>query len=226
MYVPSGRTRLVFMPRRTAAERHTDSAPPADLPDAPSGAVLIDALIALHHPVRRRIFETLTQEGPATVGDLARRLGLPVGSISHHLKPLHRAGFVVPAPELARDTRESWWRGVTRRLSWSSDRYTDGSVGRQVADTAERANLDYLTAAVVRWMRDRDTLPQEWRHGLASDTFLPATAAQMEDLAGRITALVERWTSEVRADAEEHPDAERRPVRMIARVFPSEPGSA
>ncbi|MFT4081617.1 MAG: helix-turn-helix domain-containing protein [Nocardioides sp.] len=187
--------------------------------------MLIDALMALHHPVRRRIFELLTNEGPAPVGDLARRLGIPVGSVSHHVKPLHRAGFVVPAPELARDTRESWWRGVNLRLSWSSDDYGVGSLGRQVTDAAERANLEYLTAATVRWMRDRDTLPPEWRDGLASDTFLPATPAQMEDLKERITTLVAQWTSEVRSDAEVHPDAERRPVRLIARVFPSEPGA-
>ncbi|HWC21637.1 MAG TPA: helix-turn-helix domain-containing protein [Flexivirga sp.] len=213
------------MPRRIAAERHTDSAPPDGLPELPEGAALIDALLALHHPVRRRIFEILTNDGSATVGQLAARLGIAVGSVSHHLKPMHKVGFIEPAPELARDTRESWWRGNKRRLSWSADDYADGSFARQVADAAERANLEYLNAATVQWMRTRDELPRQWREGLAHDNFVAATPAQMDDLKNRIVALTDEWTREVRADAVEHPDEERRPVRFIARVFPSEPGA-
>jgi DNA-binding transcriptional ArsR family regulator len=213
------------MPRRIAAERHTDSAPPDGLPELPEGAALVDALLAMHHPVRRRIFEILTNDGPATVGQLASRLGIAVGSVSHHLKPMHKVGFIQPAPELARDTRESWWRGKNRRLSWSNEDYADGSFARQVADAAERANLEYLNAATVQWMRTRDELPPEWREGLAHDNFVPATTEQMKDLKDRVDALTREWTSEVRADAEAHPDAERRPVRFIARIFPSEPGA-
>ncbi|WP_446664909.1 helix-turn-helix domain-containing protein [Flexivirga sp. B27] len=213
------------MPRRTAAERHTDSAPPNGLPAMPEGAALIDALLALHHPLRRRIYEILGNDGPATVGQLAARLDIAVGSVSHHLKPMHKVGFIEPAPELARDTRESWWRAHRRRLSWSTDDYEGGSFARQVADAAERANLEYLNAATVQWMRTRDELPIEWREGLATDNFDLATVAQMADLKSRLRDLIDQWSQEVRADAEQHPDEERRPVRFIARVFPSEPGA-
>lgn len=213
------------MPRKTAAERHLESAPPESPSELPGGAALIDALLALHHPVRRRMFEILTNEGPATVGQLASRLEIAAGSVSHHLKPMHRAGFVEPAPELARDTRESWWRGNNRRLSWSSQDYSGGSFARQVADAAERANLEYLNAATVHWMRTRDELPPRWREGLAHDNFVRATPAQMEQLKDRVIALTDEWTREVRGDAEDRPDAERRPVRFIARIFPSEPGA-
>ena len=213
------------MPRKTAAERHTDSAPIGEPPELPEGAALIDALLALHHPMRRRIYEILTKDGPATVGQLAARLGVAVGSVSHHLKPMHKVGFIEPAPELARDTRESWWRGNNRRLSWSNEDFAGGSFARQVADTAERANLEYLNAVTVRWMRTRHELPLEWREGLAHDNFVAATPAQMEDLKSRVTALTDAWTEEVRADGDAHPDADRRPVRFIARIFPSEPGA-
>ncbi|MFC6705365.1 helix-turn-helix domain-containing protein [Flexivirga alba] len=213
------------MPRKTAAERHTDSAPADEPPELPAGAALIDALLALHNPVRRRIYEILTNDGPATVGQLASRLDIAVGSVSHHLKPMHKVGFIEPAPGLARDTRESWWRGKNRRLSWSNEDYVDGSFARQVADAAERANLEYLNAATVQWMRTRDELPPQWREGLATDTFVPATPDQLEDLKQRVNTLSDEWSREVRADAGAHPDAERRPVRFIARVFPSEPGA-
>ncbi|NNG39002.1 helix-turn-helix transcriptional regulator [Flexivirga sp. ID2601S] len=213
------------MPRKTAAERHTDSAPEPEQSWPAEGAALIDALLAVHHPVRRRIYEVLTTDGPATVGGLAARLDLAVGSVSHHLKPLHKAGFVEPAPELARDTRESWWRGLHRRLSWSGDDYTAGSFARQVTDAAEWANFQHLNAATAAWMRGRHELPEVWREARASDTFVAATAEQLRDLGERVEAIAREWTDEVRADAELHPDAERRPVRFIARIFPSEPGA-
>ncbi len=61
--------------------------------------------MAFHHPTRRWLAELLEIEGPASVGQLAARTGLAVGSVSHHLKALHRTGFIEPAPDLARDTQ-------------------------------------------------------------------------------------------------------------------------
>ena len=86
---------LTVMPRKTALDRHRDSAP-TTTPGSESGSELVDVLIAFHHPTRRWLLEVLGVEGPATVGMLADRPGLAVGSISHHLKALtptrlHRA---------------------------------------------------------------------------------------------------------------------------------------
>ena len=120
------------MTRRTAELRHQDTAP-ARTPGAESGAELLDVLIAFHHPTRRWLCEVLSSEGPAKVGTLAARTGLAVGSVSHHLKALHRYGFVEPAPDLARDTRESWWRIAPRDLSWLAEDFTAGTMGRRVA---------------------------------------------------------------------------------------------
>ena len=83
------------MTRHTAEQRHRDSAPPR-APGHESGDDLVDVLMAFHHPTRRWLAELLWVEGPATVGRLAARTGLAVGSVSHHLKPLHR--FRLPLP--------------------------------------------------------------------------------------------------------------------------------
>ena len=48
---------------------------------------------ALADPTRRRILEHLVA-GPASAGDLARRLGLPRVNVSHHLSVLAAAGLV------------------------------------------------------------------------------------------------------------------------------------
>ncbi|WP_170226687.1 ArsR/SmtB family transcription factor [Rudaeicoccus suwonensis] len=213
------------MPRRTAAERHTDSAPADDLVWPPEGTALVDALVALHHPVRRRLYEMLTQDDPTTVGVLAACLGVAPGSVSHHLKVLHRAGFVEPAPELARDTRESWWRGLRRRLSWSTRAYAEGSGARAVAELAEWANLDHHTRAVTAWISGRENLPPEWRDlGLSDDNLVRATPEQFGELSERLQQVTQEWSDAVREDAQLNPEAPRRSVRVLVRAFPSEPG--
>ena len=58
---------------------------------------------------------------------------------------------------------------------------------------------------------------------MATDTLAAATAAQMGELSRRFTAIVVEWSEECRADVEVHPDVERLPVRVSARVFPSGP---
>jgi hypothetical protein len=215
------------MARKPAAERHLDSTPAAEADWPPSGGDMIDALIAVHHPARRRLYEILTIDGPANVGQLAQRTGLAVGSVSHHLKRLHRTGFVLPAPELASDSRQSWWRGVRRRLSWSADDFLPGSVARDIADVAERNNLEHHTRTIVAWMRDRSGYPEPWDGlGLSTDSLNRVTVEQFEELQRQLEAVVSAWQQSCWADAEERPDVDRMPVRTILRAFPSDPGAA
>jgi DNA-binding transcriptional ArsR family regulator len=198
--------------RRTAAERHLDSAPrPA--PERDPSDELAELLMAFHHPIRRWLTELLGVEGPANVGQLAARTGLAVGSVSHHLKVLHGQDLIEPAPELARDTRESWWRLKPRSMTWSVEDFDEGTLGRRVAQTAEAENLRFQVRAMQGWRTAANSV----------DTYVPATEAQVRDFARRLSRLVREWSDECMADAAERPGVERRPVRAIARVFPSEP---
>jgi DNA-binding transcriptional ArsR family regulator len=185
---------------------------------------MIDVLVALHHPTRRWLAELLWTEGPASVGRLAARTGLAVGSVSHHLKPLYRQGLIEPAPELARDTRESWWRATSRSISWSVEDFEPGSLGRRVAEQAEVENFRYQVRAVQQWLREMAQAPSSWRRAAgATDSLARATAEQTADLHRRLDAVLTAWTTEVKADQERHPDAERRTVRTLIRCFPSRP---
>jgi hypothetical protein len=211
---------LTHMPRKTADDRHRDSAP-TSTPGSESGSELVDVLIAFHHPTRRWLLEVLGVDGPATVGMLAGKTGLAAGSISHHLNSLHRYGFIEPAPELARDTRESWWRAVPRRLTWSADDFAPGTADRRIADSAEAENFKHQVRAIRQWVADeRDGDP--WREQASStDTMCRATEAQLADLGQRLDDLLTTWADECSADRDEDPDAERRMIRVISRAFPS-----
>jgi DNA-binding transcriptional ArsR family regulator len=206
------------MPRRTADQRHADSAPTEPLQQQrPTAATLA----ALHHPVRAALHRLLELEGPAPVGVLAARRGLAPGSASHHLKVLHRAGLVEPAPELARDTRESWWRGVPVRMTWSTEDFPRGSADHAQAVAAERAVYAEQVAALDAWQRRRMGPGDAWsRAGRASETSVMATREQLDDLGRRITDLLVTWSDECRADREHRPGAVRRPVIAFAHTFP------
>jgi predicted ArsR family transcriptional regulator len=204
------------MPRRTADERHQVA--------ADTTHELIDVLVALHHPTRRWLVELLWVEGPATVGRLAARTGLAVGSVSHHLKPLHRQGFIEPAPELARDTRESWWRVTPRSFRWSVDDFAPGTLGRRIAGQAEAENFRHQVRATKQWLKELPEATAEWRQAAGStDSLVNATVEQLADLHRRLGAVLEEWTTECMDDERQRPEAERRHVRALIRCFPSKP---
>lgn len=207
------------MPRRTAAVRHHDSTP-----DPGAETQLIDVLIAIHHPTRRWLAELLWIEGPATVGMLAARTGLAVGSISHHLKTLHRHGFAEPAPELARDTRQSWWRGLPRRLTWSVDDFAPASPAGQIARSAEAENFRHQVRAVQQWFEVAGDASTEVRRlALSTDAYAPATPEEAEELTTALNDLLVSWSKRCREQAAAEPEVDRIPVRVFARVFPSKP---
>ena len=216
------------MARRTAAQRHLDSAPRRsagqESGDQESGDDLLDLLMAFHHPTRRWLAELLEMEGPASVGRLAGRTGLAVGSVSHHLKALHRHGFIEPAPDLAHDTRESWWRPVRRSLSWSADEFESGTAARRVADAAEAENFRHQVRAIADWLGHMHEVSVDWRRAATStDTIVPATREQLEQLAERLRQVTDEWRQDCLEDGARRAAAERLPVRVVLRAFPSRP---
>ena len=184
-------------------------------------------LAALHHPVRRRMLEFLNINGPSTVGAIAAGLGQQVGSISHHLKTLERAGLVEPAPELATDRRESWWRGVPRRMSWSITDFADSPADLLLATSAERANLQHHADKVSAWLTDREELDPAWLDAaFATEIWATATPEEMSDLSARLQQLLGDWSDECRerASTEDEREAARRtPVFVFTHGNPARP---
>lgn len=170
------------------------------------------------------MLEVLRVDGPASVGQLADRLGVAVGSISHHVKALHANGFVVPAPEFAKDTRESWWRSIPVTLSWSRFDFAEGSTAREVAEIAARANVEHHMELIRASFDRRHDLPPQWdRAGTISDSMVRASREQVVDLSRRLASLVDAWRATCAADAEEHPEVDRQAVLVATYVLPVKP---
>lgn len=71
------------------------SSSPFRLPPVPLATDLVAKYFrGLGDPIRLRILELLRSEGELSVGELARRLGLPQPKISNHLACLRWCGFI------------------------------------------------------------------------------------------------------------------------------------
>jgi len=184
-----------------------------------SGRTPIETLRAFHHPTRRRMVDYLYLHGPTQVGTLARELDQQVGSISHHLRMLQRAGVVAPAPELATDGRTSWWRLVESSMSWSVDDFADAAERLQ-AKGAQRANIEHHVAKLATWIRESEQADPEWRHAaFSSDALAMASPAELEQLAEALRLATLEWRRGIDVDD----GTERRPVFVFHHGFPTRP---
>lgn len=177
-------------------------------------------LAALAHPLRRRLIDVLTVEGPATVSALAERTDQRVGNISHHIKVLARAGFVLEDVDLARDRREHWWRTVKGSVSWSSAGPGAAPSDAAVATAAESVNLEAHVSRVRQWQAGRDGEPQEWVDAaFATDSWLRLSPAELAMVGSEIQQVLLRWSRRDLLDD----DADRRAVFVFTHGVPARP---
>jgi DNA-binding transcriptional ArsR family regulator len=176
-------------------------------------------LAAMSHPLRRRLIDALTVDGPSTVGMLAARTGQAAGNVSHHLKVLSQAALIVEDPSLARDNREHWWRTAATGRRWSSTAFDDDPAGQVVAGAAESLNLEHHAEKVRTWYAGRDTAAHDWLDAaFATDAWLRLTPAELSELSEELSSLLRRWRIRALAD-----DDERRSVFVFAHGVPAEP---
>lgn len=177
------------------------------------------ALSALANEARSRIMDALKVDGPSTASGLAMRVGLAVGSASHHLKILHEAGLVTEAPELAKDRRERWWQLADRGTRWSSADLADDPAAYGAAQQAQALQLSRQVDKARAWMTEAETVPEWEDAAFATQSWLNVSPEELAQVAQEIVEVLSRWGSRaVPADG-----AEREAVLVFARGFPSQP---
>jgi DNA-binding transcriptional ArsR family regulator len=177
-------------------------------------------LAAMSHPLRRRLLSLLAVEGPMTVGMLAEATGQAAGSVSHHMRTLADALVVAPAPELARDRRETWWRRTSKSLSWTPRDFAGDPVGETIARAAESINVDYQQRLVAEWASASEEAREAWPEGpFNSDSWLRLTDAELAELAAEVAALFAGWRDRPLSDD----GAQRSTVFVFARGVPGRP---
>ena len=179
-------------------------------------------LAALHHPLRRRLFELLALDGPSTASRLAEATGTLVGNVSHHLKVLAKAGVIEEAPELAKDRRERWWRRVFASYTWSvAD--VDDPAEQLIASAAEQQNLQHHVDKVRQWYERRTEYGEEWvRAAFTTDTWISVTPDELAELGRRIEALLWEYVNEL-ATGEPPAEPGRERVFVFVHAVPAKP---
>lgn len=179
-----------------------------------AGMEEISVVAAIAHPVRRRMLDHLVLHGPTQVGAFARALDVQVGSVSHHLRMLRRAGVVeqVAAPD--GDRRASWWQLTRESFTWSTAGH-ESPADALLAREAQRSNVRHQLELLQRWHRRSARSELE---GFSTDSLAWATQAELTDLHTRLKALLEQWRSGIdRTDGKE-----RMPVFFFAHGFPAD----
>lgn len=151
-------------------------------------------LKAMAHPLRMRLYELLSIEGPANASALAEHVDEPVGLVSYHLHQLGRFGYAEEAPELARDNRERWWRAVAGGVSWSNADFLDDPGARATASAAWRVNLGRRLDRTRGFHDALDSWGKDWADAaISTDTPLRLTPDELRALGAEIQAVLHRW---------------------------------
>jgi DNA-binding transcriptional ArsR family regulator len=178
---------------------------------------------ALAHPVRLAILTFLQRNGPATATLLAPQVGATPSVTSWHLRHLAGFGLVTDADpaEVPGDRRQRWWKAKARGFSVTVTEDPESLV-------AARALGDQLAVAAQRqvseWIAETGPgLPAEWqRVSGISNTSVPLTPAELEELSGKIDDLIAPYVHRAERDA----PAGARIVRILRHYLPGPEGDA
>lgn len=162
------------------------------------------ALSGLAHPLRVRLFQSLTQYGPATATQLAERLGESSGSTSYHLRQLERYGFVETDPDRP-SGRERWWRRVPGTVLIDTPDRDDDPAGYEAAKLVISEIQRGRQERHQRWLASSDEWPCEWTEAAGeTGVNVTLTAAELKQLTEELNALIHSWSE--RASARQAPD--------------------
>lgn len=174
------------------------------------------SLRALAHPLRLQLLGILRADGAHSVGQLADLVDEAPGTVSYHLGTLAKFGFVIEAPEHARDGRERWWRAAHSHTSFEPAELRADPEQYGAARALQQVILQSYMGELLAALDAEPTLEHDWvAASNSSDSFAYLTASQLAELTAELGALSRKW--------EAASDASRdgaRAVRWIYHAFP------
>ncbi|NHI16164.1 winged helix-turn-helix domain-containing protein [Microbacterium excoecariae] len=150
-----------------------------------------EMLKALAHPIRQRLVRLLRRREYLRAADAAAELGEPANKVSFHLRVLADAGFLVEAPERARDGRDRVWRAVPGAWNLGGPEHPvpDEALGAVVLRSVADEHQD-LVRRVVAWAPDYTSGRDADTHGTFTRASARLTPAEFEALMERIQDLI------------------------------------
>lgn len=206
--------RTGFTSKPTAASsRGAVADQPRDADWRPARVEEPKAWLALAHPIRIRVLNQLQHRDRARPTDLAVAIGVPVNSVSFHLRQLARFGYVERVVD-AGDARERWWRTTS----------PDGfRISAARADPEQAAAMDVLQPLmralahdlVDAWFEADDDAIHPPAKSANHDLVVDLTDAEIDQLQQEIGAVLRHWADHGRAQQSAGDRDGRRAYRMF-----------
>ena len=180
--------------------------------DEQARRVGVEALKALAHPLRVRIFSELTSYGPATASALAGRLGESSGSTSYHLRQLEKHGYVREDADRG-NGRDRWWERVPGPIELGPATFEESPGAREAGELVERELMQNENQRFADYWAGRSGLSEEWlRATQTGSAAMWLTAEELEELGAKVWDLFLAYRG--------HEPEGRRRVDMQFRAFP------
>lgn len=150
------------------------------------------ALKVLAHPLRSRLLSALRRGGPATATALATELGTNSGATSYHLRKLESVGLVTDTGE--GEGKRRLWRAATDFHSWDASDFSGDEDAETALNWLVRDYIRHLGEQFERWLDVEADWPAPWRDAAGmSDTYVIATAEQVQELKREIDEVLEKY---------------------------------
>lgn len=170
----------------------------------PSGSprpMPVDAakLKALAHPLRVRMYDLLSDAGPATASQLGAQLGESSGTTSYHLRQLAAAGFI----EEARDRgtkRDRYWRARPGGIDLDARRFRDDPTSTAALESIAGELWRTYARLLERWFATGLSWGEPWVDGSVSHlTRFVGTAEEMAALRDEVLAVIVKHVDATRS---------------------------
>ncbi|HET8600888.1 MAG TPA: helix-turn-helix domain-containing protein [Segeticoccus sp.] len=164
--------------------------------EEPQRITSTEALKALAHPIRFALLNELHARGAARAADLAEALDQPANSLSFHLRQLARYGFIVEAPERARDRRDRWWKPASEHgYSYNPKELGSTPAGRAVVDQSLRMAQQRYEAVLRRFfgLASQTEEAPEGTDVANFDIPLRLTLEEKQQLGRELDEVFDRW---------------------------------
>jgi DNA-binding transcriptional ArsR family regulator len=177
-----------------------------------------DAMRALAHPLRLRILDELSINGPLTASGLGERLAESSGATSYHLRQLEKHGLVREVTGKG-NARERWWERRPGSISTPEPQdFPPGSAERLATQLIEsewnRAREIHFHEFVDE---GRNVFSQEWVDASTVDTInLRLTPEQLHQLVDDLDDVLWKYIDAYKTT----PTAGSRPVQIHVNAFP------
>jgi len=169
------------------------------------------------HPLRVRIVEELSFDGPMTASQLAERVGESPANCSWHLRQLAKYGYVEEAGEGS--GRQRPWRAVLESRSWGGRQGGEAAAaGHAMASVMYQREFDEWRAFQER----KEAEPDDWYDASFWTQSFAWLTAELREIEDEIIETVLRYTRDRFTDPATRPE-DARPVRFVAWGFPSRP---